>query len=110
MVHREIDPRVSFEVLSPLGEPVVEVAQAAPRLPSLEGKTVCEVSNRLFRGEETFPIIRKHLQDRYPTVKFISYTDLPSIHIGTRLEENLGDLDRALAEKGCDAVIAGNGA
>ena len=100
----------SYEVVSPLGNPIVKVLPLAPRLQTLEGKTICEVSTLLFRTEETFPIIRELLRKRFPTVKIIPYTDLPSAPHTRDLEKNLEALGKALIEKGCDALITGNGA
>jgi hypothetical protein len=47
----------------------------APRLKTLEGKTICEIWNEGFRGDESFPIIEKMLKERYPAVKIIRYTE-----------------------------------
>lgn len=103
-----------YEVVSPHGDPVVEMMTMAPRLDTLEGKTIGQLWNGGFRGDESFPIIEKMLRERYPTVKFIPYTDFPlstiaSLHPETK-EKTLEALRVELKEKGCDAVITGNGA
>ena len=100
----------SLEVVSPIGNLVIEESGLAPRLKSLEGKTIGEISDGLFRAEETFPVIRELLQQRYRTLKIIPFPELPSIHHNRNLEENLGMLSKALIEKGCDGVITGIGA
>lgn len=103
-----------YEVLSPLGEPAVETVTLAPRLATLEGKTIAELWNGGFRGDESFPVIEKMLRERYPTVKLIPYTEFPLTTIASfhpeKKEQTLAALRAALKEKGCDAVIAGNGA
>ena len=47
------------EVVSPLGEPVVEMITMAPRLDTLAGKTIGELWNGGFRGDESFPSSRR---------------------------------------------------
>lgn len=102
-----------YEVVSPLGEPVVETISMAPRLSTLEGKTIGEIWNGGFRGDETFPIIERLLRKRYPRVKFIPYSEFPLITIASlhpeHKEETLKKLREELKKKRCDAVIVGNG-
>ena len=103
-----------YEVVSPQGEPAIEMVTMPPRLDTLEGKTIGEVWNGGFRGDETFPIIEKMLRRRYPTVKFVSYSDfslstIASLH-PERKDKTLEALRAELKDKGCDAVITGNGA
>lgn len=101
-----------YEVVSPLGERDTKSINMAPRLDTLEGKTICELWNRSFKANITFSAIRELLQKRYPGVKIIPYTSMPHHH----LLENPGvtnaeseALIAALKAKGCDAVISGNG-
>ena len=102
-----------LEVVSLLGRDTVTRAGAAPRLNTLEGKTVCEIWNGVFKGDVTFPIIRKLLQARYPGLKVIPYTEFPHAP-GSDNPARQRELAREIAllarEKGCDAVISGNGA
>jgi hypothetical protein len=102
------------EVVSPLGRPAVEMIEMAPRLDTLEGKTIGELWNGGFRGDESFPIIEKMLRERYPTVKLIPYTEFSLCTISSlypeKKEKTLKALRIELEEKGCDAVITGNGA
>lgn len=103
-----------YEVLSPLGEPAVEMVTLAPRLDTLEGKTIGALWNGGFRGDESFPIIEKMLRERYPTVKLIPYTEFPLTTIASfhpeQKAQTLAALRAKLKETGCDAVITGNGA
>jgi hypothetical protein len=101
-----------YEVVSPLGERDIKWIDMAPRLDTLEGKTICELWNRSFKANITFTAIRELLQKKYPGVKIIPYTSMPHHH----LLENPGvtnaeseALIAALKAKGCDAVISGNG-
>ncbi len=99
-------------VISPLGRETIAAQSSAPRPETLAGKTVAEMWNGDFKGNFTFPIIRKLLSERYEGIKFVPYSEFPYSTIrGTA--EHQRDIDAqmiALAkEKGCDAVIAGNG-
>lgn len=102
-----------IEVFSPLGRDTVQRIGAAPRLNTLEGKTLCEVWNGVFKGDVTFPVIRRLLQARYPHLKVIPYTEFPHAP-GTDNPARQRELAQQIAtlarEKGCDAVISGNGA
>ncbi len=101
-----------YEVLYPLGrashQESAETELLAPRLTSLEGKTICELWNRLFHGNMTFPMIEELLAKRYPGVKFVPYTKFGYTH-GADEDQVVADLPRKLQEYGCDAVISGNG-
>lgn len=103
-----------YEVLSPLGESAVEMVTLAPRLGSLEGKTIGALWNGGFRGDESFLIIEKMLRERYPTVQLIPYTEFPLTTIASfhpeQKAQTLAALRAKLKETGCDAVITGNGA
>jgi len=66
-----------LEVVSPVGLDAVKLSGAARRIDDLNGKTVCEVWNGVFKGDIAFPIIRKLLKEKYPGLKVIPYTDFP---------------------------------
>ena len=76
----------------------------APRLDTLEGKTICELSIDSWQFDRTFPLIRELLRRQFPAVKFIPHTEFPSGIMGIDSEEAV-DL---VAQKGCDAAIIGN--
>lgn len=101
------------EVVSPLGPEAVKSAGSARRLDRLEGKTIGEFWNGVFKGDQSFPVIRRLLQQRFPGLKIVPFTEFPhapaSDHPAKQRE--LAQRMAALAkEKGCDAVISGNGA
>jgi len=102
-----------YEVVSPLGEPVMTRIAMAPRLDTLEGKTIGEIWNGGFRGDESFPMIERMLRERFPTVKLIPYSEFPLATVGSfhpeKKEATLDTLRAKLKEAGCDAVITGNG-
>jgi hypothetical protein len=113
MLSPVIGKEETYEVVSPLGEPVVNRIAMAPRLNTLEGKRIGEIWNGGFRGDESFPMIGKMLRERYPTLKLIPYTEFPLVTIASlhpeKKEKTLEDLRTKIKEKGCDAAIIGNG-
>jgi hypothetical protein len=102
-----------IEVVSPVGLEVVKRSGSAPRLGNLDGKTIGEVWNGVFRGEFTFPIIRKLLRQKYPGLRIIPYTEFPHTpgsDTPAQQREHARRIAAMAKEKGCDAVISGNGA
>jgi hypothetical protein len=101
------------EVVSPLGLKAVDEVAGAPRLDGLDGKTVGEFWNGVFKGDQTFPVIRGLLQRRFPGLKIIPFTEFPhtpgSDHPAHQ-REHARRMAALAREKGCDAVISGNGA
>ena len=100
-------------VVSPVGLEVVTRSGAAPRLADLNGKTIGEFWNGVFKGDVTFPIIRKLLQQRYPTLKIVPFGDFPHARGAdslTHQREFAHELATLAKLKHCDAVISGNGA
>ena len=97
------DAKVTMKVYTPNGS--AETAKAhAPRVPTLEGKTLCEVSNGKWEHDRIFPAVREQLLKRFPGVKIIPYNETvwPPNHI-----DDLEYVGKALKEKRCDAVISG---
>ena len=79
----------------------------ARRLPDLNGKTIGEISNRLWESDSIFPVIRELLKKRYPDIKFIPYTEFPNTADKISDNEELPDIVLA---RGCDAVIGASAA
>jgi hypothetical protein len=101
-----------YRVVTPSGEPAVEKIGLSPRLDSLDGKVVGFLWNRVFRGDETLPMIGELLQERYPAMTAIQWdefpvTSVPSLH-AARQSETLQALTDVLLEKKVAAVVAGN--
>ena len=80
-----------YDVVWPLGKSVSEKVRFATRISDLRGKTICELWNWAFKGEEIFPIIRESLLKRYPDISFIEYTVFGNIH-GPKEEEVIAAL------------------
>ena len=103
----------TLHVVSPGGLPAVKQSGAAPRLETLRGKTVCEFWNGVFKGDVTFPIIRALLKEKYPGIEIVPFTAFPHAPGSdnpARQRELAHELAALARDKGCDAVISGNGA
>jgi hypothetical protein len=101
---------VELIVSSPVSEVAINRGNA-PRLDTLNGKTVCEVwATGHYGADRTFPVIRRMLQERFPDVKNVPYTefDIGKPDISKRWGP-LSKVAEILKGKGCDAVILGNG-
>jgi hypothetical protein len=100
-------------VHSPLGSETLAQQSLARRLNHLDGKTIGESWNGDFKGDVTFPIIRKLLQERYPSIRIVPFSEFPYLH-GADNPAQQSQLAQQIAarakELGCDAVISGNGA
>jgi hypothetical protein len=104
--------REEVAVISPVGQPRAQNKGIAPRLDSLEGKTIGEVYNHHFKGDQMFGLYRELLKKRYPGVRIVPFTELPASFVGgdpathRRVAQEVAAMAKA---KGVDALIAGNG-
>ena len=104
--------REEVDVISPVGLPRTQQNGVAPRLGSLEGKTIGEVYNHHFKGDQMFGLYRELLIQRYPGVRIVPYTELPASFVGgdpATQRRTAQEIARVAKEKGIDALIAGNG-
>ena len=101
------EPR--FDVIWPLSRKAVKRTAAAPRLPDLNGKTVCELWDVIFRGETIYPLVREYIKARFPGVKFVNYSEFGNFH-GPREHEVSASIPDKLRAHKADAVIVGIGA
>jgi hypothetical protein len=93
---------VTLTVYDPTG--AIEVSQLfAPRLANLNGKTICQISDNLWETDRTFPLIGQLLQRQFPTMKMVSYKNLPEASTDVNPK-----LIAAVKAAGCQAVIVGN--
>jgi hypothetical protein len=94
---------VALRVYNPTG--TFEITQAfAPRLPDLNGKTLCEVSADSWEHDRTFPVIRNSLKRQFPAVKIMTYERFPHGIPGMDVDA----LAPKLLEFGCQGAIVGN--
>ena len=98
-IHNVVWPRAARQM---------EIAPVAPRLDTLKGKTVAQLWDYLFRGDEVFDHLEAGLKERYPSIKFVSWEDFGSTH-GADERQILADLPRKMETLGVDAVISGMG-
>ena len=101
------EPR--YDVLWPLSRKAVKPTAAAPRIPDLNDKTVAELWDVIFRGEEIYPLVREQIKSLFPRVKFVPHTEFGNFH-GAREHEIVATLPGKLRQHGADAAIVGIGA
>jgi hypothetical protein len=80
----------------------------APRLSTLDGKTVAQLWDYVFRGDEVFEFLEQGLKARFPGVRFVNWREFGSTH-GSDEREVVAALPQRLRERGVDAVISGMG-
>jgi ABC-type amino acid transport substrate-binding protein len=101
-----------YDAVSPIGESTVKMTAMASRTETLAGKTICMVWNSAFKSDVTLPVIGEALKKQYPGVKIVPYTDMPNAFLpeppGTPRKQSEA-LQALYKEKGCNAVISGNG-
>jgi hypothetical protein len=91
-----------------LGKSTTKVRPLAERLPDLEGKTVCELYNQLFKGDVFFSETKKILKEKFPGIKFVDHMNFGDIH-GPHENAIIEGLPDSLRKHGCDAVISAVG-
>ena len=98
--------KAEITVLDPEGAHEI-VYLFAKRLGTLDGKVIAELASDAVKWQppRTFSLIEEEIKKKYPTAKFISYTEFP---------QGLGIAGEGVAEavkaKGTDACIIGNAA
>jgi hypothetical protein len=98
-----------YEVVWPLGRAVSQPVNLAPPVTDLNGKTVGELWDWVFKGDKMFPIIREELRNKYPDIKFVEFSSLGNTH-GSNERDYVAALPDLLRQHGCDAVISAVGA
>jgi hypothetical protein len=95
-----------YEVLWPRGSRHVQRSALAPRLDTLNGKTIAQLWDFLFHGDKVFAILEAALRERYPTARFISWREFGNTH-GNDERAMVAALPARLKALGVDAVISG---
>jgi hypothetical protein len=93
-------------VLWPRGRRTESARPVAARLETLQGKTIGQLWDDLFRGDEIFPILEEELARRFPGVRFVRYDAFGSTH-GRHEQRVLAELPDMLRRHEVDAVISG---
>jgi hypothetical protein len=95
-----------FEVFWPRAPRQMRTKPLAPRLATLEGKTVAQLWDFLFKGDEVFALLEESLRTSFPGVRFVSWREFGSTHGGEE-RAALVALPQRFKELGVDAVISG---
>ena len=85
-----------------------KVQKLARRLPSLEGRTIAQLWDYLFRGDRVFEYVEEALKARFPGVKFVSWKEFGNTH-GSDEHAVLESLPEKFRALGVDAAIAAMG-
>ena len=97
-----------YEALWPRSPRQAKVKPLASRLDTLEGKTVAQVWDYVFRGDEVFGFLEAGLKARFPGIKLVSWREFGSTHGGDE-REVVAALPKKFKELGVDAVVSGMG-
>ena len=95
-----------YEVFWPRAERQQKRKALAPRLDTLEGKTVAQLWDFVFRGDEIFETLEGALKARYPGIRFVSWREFGNTH-GRDEREVVAAIPERLKALGVDAVISG---
>lgn len=101
----------AYAVVSPVGRSAVEMIQQAPRLETLDGKTIAVVGVS-FMTSVTHPEIKRLILENYPSARVVLLDEIgiagpyPAPGIIRKSKEEFQD---KLKKMGVDAVISGNG-
>jgi hypothetical protein len=97
-----------YEALWPRSPRQAKVKALAPRLDTLDGKTVAQVWDYVFRGNEVFEFLEEGLKARFPGVRFVSWREFGNTH-GHEERAVVAALPAKFKALGVDAVISGMG-
>lgn len=101
----------TYDVLSPMGQSSVDMIEMAPRLESLDGKTIALVGGS-FMASVTHVELRRLILQAFPnaTVYLLSEIGSAGLFPGPRVRKpQVERFQQRLLEYGVDAVISGNG-
>ena len=99
-----------FAVVSPVGRGTVQMIEMAPRLTSLEGKTIALVGGS-FMARITHPELKRLIKKNYPTARVLMFEEVgsagvyPAPGVTRRSKEEFQEKLRLMR---VDAVISGN--
>jgi hypothetical protein len=94
-----------YEVVWPCGERRLKQRPLAKRLDTLNGKTIAQLWDYLFAGDEVFKALEAKLREAYPDVKWVSWREFGSTH-AVNEKELLASLPQRFKELGVDAAIS----
>lgn len=100
------EPR--YDVVSPIGPSTSERVAPSDPIADLRGKTIGELWDYVFKGDEMLRVLRRVLAERYPGVRFVPFETFGNLH-GKDEAQLVGMLPDRLRQHGCDAVISAVG-
>lgn len=104
-------PEGKYAVVSPVGKQTIRMITQAPRLSTLDGKTIAVVGGS-FMANVTHPEIKRLILENYPSAKVFLLSEIgfggPFPGPGVKRQAN-DEFQRNLKEMGVQAVISGNG-
>lgn len=98
----------TYDVVWPQSPKGVEPQALAPRLDTLDGKTIAYLWDGLFRGEELFAALTDELTRRYPTVQIVDWDVVGNTHAADE-HEVIAKMPGVLDEYGVHAVVSAVG-
>ena len=101
----------TYDVLSPVGQSSVDMIELAPRLETLDGKTIALVGGS-FMASITHVELKRIIQEWFPTATVYLLNEIGSAGLfpGPRVRKpQVERFQQRLIEYGVDAVISGNG-
>jgi len=94
-----------YEVVWPSGERRQKIQPLAKRFDTLNGKTIAQLWDYLFMGDEVYATLEEEIRKIYPEVKFVSWREFGNTHT-TNEKELLASLPQRFKELGVDAAIS----
>ncbi len=94
-----------YEVVWPRAERRLSRRPLARRLETLNGKTIAQLWDYLFAGDEVFATLEEQLRVQYPGVRFVSWREFGSTH-AVNEKELLASLPQRFRDLGVDAAIS----
>jgi len=94
-----------YEVVWPSGERKQAMQPLAKRLDTLNGKTIAQLWDYLFMGDEVYSTLEEKIREQYPDVKWVSWREFGNTHT-TNEKELLASLPARFKELGVDAAIS----
>jgi len=98
----------SYEVVWPRSERQQKRQPLARRLESLNGKTVAQLWDLRYRGNEVFRMLEEDLKERFPEVRFVNWREFGSTY-GSNERQLLAALPDRFRELGVDAAVSAMG-
>lgn len=94
-----------YDVVWPSGERRQKMRPLAKRFDTLNGKTIAQLWDFLFAGDEVFSALEGAIRERFPDVKFVSWREFGSTH-AVNEKELLASLPERFKALGVDAAIS----